>query len=354
MALNATSPIYVAGLLNNWYLHIENLDYDKSKELKRKVKNLLSKMDEDQTVLLYYSLLEYRHDQMFQEGSAARKKDELGDLLSYYYHFYNGMDAYARRHYDEAVKHYKKAEQRLASIPDNIEKAEFHYSVGRVFYHIRQNGISMSHAMKALNFFVQDPHYSNRVADCQLLLSLNFIQVREFPVAEDLLTAVIKQAREEQDNALLSIAYYNLGHLFMEWGKPKQAMKWLVQTLELETPDYKTLYLLAKASFQIDQPEAGRTWLQKGLNECAAIAHKEYWYRFKALQGVYGLISSEQFEKVMKDSIAFLEQENVWSYAEEHATLLANFYWKGERYKEACEYFHKADLARTNLKKRGL
>ncbi|OPG93879.1 hypothetical protein B2I22_00115, partial [Bacillus spizizenii] len=51
----------VANILNTWYRAIRRNDAEQSIRIFEEVKPMLAEMEEDQEVLIYYSLLELRH-----------------------------------------------------------------------------------------------------------------------------------------------------------------------------------------------------------------------------------------------------------------------------------------------------
>lgn len=51
----------VANILNDWYIAIKQQDTESAERYFEKIKPLFDEMEEDQEVLMYYSLLEERH-----------------------------------------------------------------------------------------------------------------------------------------------------------------------------------------------------------------------------------------------------------------------------------------------------
>ncbi|KUP43178.1 aspartate phosphatase [Bacillus velezensis] len=51
----------VANILNDWYIAIKQQDAESAEKYFEEIKPLLDEMEEDQEVLMYYSLLEERH-----------------------------------------------------------------------------------------------------------------------------------------------------------------------------------------------------------------------------------------------------------------------------------------------------
>ncbi|BBP93146.1 hypothetical protein BsIDN1_67640 [Bacillus safensis] len=66
-------------------------------------------------------------------------------MLSYYFYFFKGMYEMRRGNQDTAFHHLKLAEDKLDLVHDDIEKAEFHYKTGCLYYNIRSTLLSIHH-----------------------------------------------------------------------------------------------------------------------------------------------------------------------------------------------------------------
>ena len=78
-------------------------------------------------------------------------------MLSYYFYFFKGMYEMRRGNQDTAFHHLKLAEDKLDLVHDDIEKAEFHYKTGCLYYNIRSTLLSIHH-LKRLRLFTTQIH----------------------------------------------------------------------------------------------------------------------------------------------------------------------------------------------------
>lgn len=128
-----------------------------SLEVEREIED----MEEDQDLLLYYSLMEFRHRVMldyikpFGEDTSQLEFSELLEdiegnqykltgLLEYYFNFFRGMYEFKQKMFVSAMMYYKRAEKNLALVSDDIEKAEFAFKMAEIFYNLKQTYVSMS------------------------------------------------------------------------------------------------------------------------------------------------------------------------------------------------------------------
>lgn len=90
--------------INEWYYHIQRFNVPDAEAYKEEIKSMLDHMEENQDLLLYFSLMEFRHKLMldylnplengkeranFRELAMKIKRDQekLTGLLEYYFNF---------------------------------------------------------------------------------------------------------------------------------------------------------------------------------------------------------------------------------------------------------------------------
>ncbi|KEP24782.1 aspartate phosphatase, partial [Bacillus zhangzhouensis] len=131
---------HVGMKINEWYYHIQRFNVPDAEAYKEEIKSLLDDMEENQDLLLYFSLMEFRHKLMldylnplengkeranFRELAMKIKKDQekLTGLLDYYFNFFYGMYEFENYEYLNAITFYKRAEKKLSLVSDDIERA---------------------------------------------------------------------------------------------------------------------------------------------------------------------------------------------------------------------------------------
>jgi tetratricopeptide (TPR) repeat protein len=123
----------ITKLLNDWYQEMRVQHVIKARKLKEEIDSKINNIEEDQDVLIYYSLLDFRHKILigdFESGyNEPISEQETNSFLKYYYHFFKFIYFMEIGNYNEAKPYYERAEELLAEIPDEAEKAEFNYRV---------------------------------------------------------------------------------------------------------------------------------------------------------------------------------------------------------------------------------
>lgn len=129
--MKQTIPSSFVGLkINEWYTHIRQFHVADAERVKLEVEREIEDMEEDQDLLLYYSLMEFRHRVMLDyikplEGDASQlefsellediegNQYKLTGLLDYYFNFFRGMYEFKQKMFLNAMMFYKRAEKIL-------------------------------------------------------------------------------------------------------------------------------------------------------------------------------------------------------------------------------------------------
>lgn len=158
--------------------------------LKAEVELEIKAMEEDQDLLLYYSLMCFRHQLMLDSLEPPEKKykrpsisellekienrqKRLTGLLKYYSLFFRGMYEFDQKEYVEAIHYYREAEKELNEVTDETEKAEFHYKLADAYYQIDQHYVSLNHLTIAKSLFESNSFYKVKVIGCNMMFGAN-------------------------------------------------------------------------------------------------------------------------------------------------------------------------------------
>lgn len=161
--------------INEWYKMIRQFSVPDAEVLKAEVEQDIQRMEEDQDLLIYYSLMCFRHQLMLDYLEPGQPygnrptvtelletietpQKKLTGLLKYYSLFFRGMYEFDQKEYVEAIGYYREAEKELPFVSDEIEKAEFHFKVAEAYYHMKQTHVSMHHILQALDIYQKIPY----------------------------------------------------------------------------------------------------------------------------------------------------------------------------------------------------
>ncbi|MCY9136064.1 RapJ protein [Bacillus atrophaeus] len=351
----------VGNKLNQWYRLIREFEVSEAEALKLAVKEELDMMEENQDLLLYFSLLEFRHELMLSvflpEGSieADRSLSELLEqieanqqkltgLLDYYYYFFRGMYEYRNREIMDAIASYQKAESMLYVVEDKIEKAEFYYKLAEIYCDLHQTFFSMNYANQAMDIYKQFELYGIRRAECAFIFARNLMRVSQFDKAVEHLQSVLRQADELGKSRLKAASFYYLGKCSAKENKLEEAVSFFQQAAAVsdagQTRSFKLKSILGLTHIRFRQglvQEAAVLFeqgmqLAKDTNNQAALA------AFQTINGLY--IKNDPI--LVVNAFHELELRKLYAVLEELAWETAAVYHKREQHQDAVFFYNKA------------
>ncbi|WP_257348768.1 tetratricopeptide repeat protein [Pseudalkalibacillus decolorationis] len=363
MSIDVICANDMSNLLNSWYVSMRDRNLEKSHALKEEIEEKIERKEENENLLLYYSLLDFRHSLLTQPFTKADdlliqidiEQNGTDDMLDYYYHFFKGIYFYQQKHYEDAIKHYHFAERKLSHIPDPIETAEFHYQLASVYSQYMNVLTSIHHTLKALEIFRKDSNYQVRSADSKNLLGSNHILLGNFERAEVYLHEAIKEAQRSECQETEAISLQNLGWMYTKQDMPLKAirylergLKWMVKNKEY---DYqaKTMYLLAKEYFHLNEEQEAMNWIDKCYDICQLGNNLEYLGKLTILKAKHTL-DRKNYMIVLKNEISSFFDKKNWENVEEFSQVLANHYEKERNIVEAMNYYKLVIIAKNKLK----
>ncbi|WP_406595274.1 tetratricopeptide repeat protein [Bacillus velezensis] len=358
-----SSPIAyekVANMLNQWYSSIKQHNISAADAKKEEIQPLLDSMDENQDVLLYYNLLDARYLLLKEEYSKSggvldelektAEEHETDDMIQYYFFFFSGMYAYYKKQYTKAIMYYKIAEERLKRIPDEIEKAEFHYYLSKAYYQIDQNHFSLVHAEIAYDTFKAHDTYKEKTINCEMMLGANKLDLLLFEEAEKHYESARTIAKANDFRYSESLALFNLGIAYERRKMFAEAstcfeQAWTIPEHIESFVGVRSAYMLSKVLFQLGDYELARTWNDKALKKATAEGEREYLAKLKLIHSLY----EKQNDQEVRQNIEVLEKMQLWSETADLSIEIAEYYKNRDDFEKAAYYFEHGHFAKDKV-----
>ncbi|PFE05270.1 hypothetical protein COE15_05630 [Bacillus cereus] len=355
-------------LLNDWYQAMLSQQYLKAANLKEEIDeqiNILKREEntelQDQNLLLYYFLLDFRYKILTEGINISHGEfDKIENLnkpvdnyLTYYYHFYKAIYNTMLSNYMEAGEHFEKAEEFLEYVPDELEKAEFNYRLAAFYYQTYKPLPSISYINKAREVFCKNEGYEINVALCENVLGLTCIQIRQFEQAEEHLNAAIGIVKKSDNIELLSRLRNNIGWLYASQGLSTLAIRHLSEVTSNLSKHYKAAFLQAREHYKLGEYNAANTLIEQGITACSQVENKEYIHRFSILKEMNNKSDSLTLEKAIVAGLLYFEVEDLTRCVQEYAEILANVFYQEEEHEKASRYFHMSNEARKKYEEKG-
>ncbi|PRS82888.1 MULTISPECIES: Rap family tetratricopeptide repeat protein [unclassified Bacillus (in: firmicutes)] len=343
--------------INEWYYHIQRFNVPDAEAYKEEIKSMLDHMEENQDLLLYFSLMEFRHKLMldylnplengkeranFRELAMKIKRDQekLTGLLEYYFNFFYGMYEFENYEYLNAITFYKRAEKKLSLVSDDIERAEFNYKMAEIYYHMKQTHMSMHHIAQAIECYREKDTYTVREIQCSFVIGLNYIDMGCPEKAIPHFQHALEKAADNSTKRLKGSALYNLGLSYFHNNDLSTAIKYFNESIHsFKEQGYEHLnkildpmVMLTKSYFKNDQRDLGLYALNYGLELAEKLKDDIFINTFVMLRSLY----IDNNENRIKESMAYLESKSFFANLEDLA-------------KDAVKHYNKAgDIERSN------
>ncbi|MED2979293.1 hypothetical protein P4284_21725 [Bacillus swezeyi] len=352
----------IAKMLNQWYGMIKRHQTTEAAALKEEIRSLLPHMDEDQDLLIYFNLLDFRYKVLTEEKLEDTDKvydtikaigeENTDNMIVYYSLFFSGVYEFYKKNYVEAINFYQLAEAKLRNVPDQIEHAEFHYKISEAYYQIDQHLISISHALKARSIFREWEDYRHRSIKCEMVLGANMYDMYRFTSAEEHYQKALNEAKAAGFPKEVGIVYHNLGLIYDRKNIPKLAEEYFKKAINIaehmeSINGIRTLYMMANVLYRSDRTAEASSWYDKGLAYAKTFREEEYEAKLKLIHSLYDCHN----DSVINESLQFLEQKNLWPDTSELDEQIAEYYLKQGNLSRSVEYFKRAIKAKNQMMK---
>ncbi|PEU16116.1 tetratricopeptide repeat protein [Bacillus sp. AFS019443] len=362
MSVQATGNELVTKLLNDWYQDIRAQHVIKATQLKKEIDAKVHNI-EDQNVLLHYSLLDFRY-RVLTDGLGISKNafDKVESFptptdtfLAYYYHFFKAVHSTILTNYNEARKHYEKAENLLEHVLDEMEHAEFNYRISSFYYQIYQPLSAIQYATKANEIFSKHIGHEINVALCKNVLGLSCSELKQYEYAEEYFTSAINILQKQNNKILILRVRHNLGLLYASQNLSPLAIRHLSEVSQNIPNHFKAIFLEAREHYKLGETEKAKERIETGLKVCSELENDEYRHHFLILKELCQFSTVENIERVVLEGFSYFEREGLMEYIQEYGEMLAMEFHKKENIEKAEHYFHKAyEIRKKSLEKGAL
>ncbi|KML12499.1 aspartate phosphatase [Bacillus safensis] len=348
--------------INEWYYHIQRFNVPDAEAYKEEIKSMLDHMEENQDLLLYFSLMEFRHKLMldylnplengkeranFKELAMKIKRDQekLTGLLEYYFNFFYGMYEFENYEYLNAITFYKRAEKKLSLVSDDIERAEFNYKMAEIYYHMKQTHMSMHHIAQAIECYREKDTYTVREIQCSFVIGLNYIDMGCPEKAIPHFQHALEKAADNSTKRLKGSALYNLGLSYFHHNDLSMAIKYFNESIHsFKEQGYEhlnkildPLVMLTKSYFKNDQSDLGLYALNYGFELAEKLKDDIFINTFIMLKSLY---IDNNVNRII-ESMAYLESKSFFANLEDLAKDAAKHYNKAGDIERSNEFYEK-------------
>ncbi|MEC1263085.1 tetratricopeptide repeat protein [Bacillus swezeyi] len=350
-----------AGLLNQWYTMIKRHEALQAVSLKHEIENLLSGMEKHGELQLYFYLLDYRFKLMTEQFAESaelfreikRQKNAIrhaDDIIQYYFYFFSGMYEFYEKNYYESISCYKKAENKLYKITDDIERAEFHYKIAIAYYQIDDHFRSLNHAEKALSIFSKHEEYIDKAIGCEMLLGSIQFDLFRMKQAEEHYKRALDQAVSFHNQRIIGLIYHNMGQNYANQSMPLLAEEHFRKALAVDIHKQSvfgiyTIFEWSHVLYKNGRREEARQLCKEGFSRSVEQGEEEYTAKFRLIFAVYDTGNPLDIEF----SLEYLADKKLWPHVAELTKDIADYYTGMGDDERSAVYLEKSLYAKNQI-----
>ncbi|MGG3571598.1 Rap family tetratricopeptide repeat protein [Bacillus gobiensis] len=351
----------VAKMLNQWYTDIKRHNIPQAVAMKDQILHTYPVIEDHQDLLLYFSLLDFRHSLMVQEFPESDRVYQLinknkGDIkqtdsmIQYYYLFFSGMYEFHKKNYMDAINYYKLAEDKLRLIQDEIESAEFNYKLAIAYYQIDQHFFSLSYAKKAFESFNATEDYIEKTINSEMVLAANKLDLHRYDEAENHYKNALDRAKTHGFRYTESLAYFNLGISYDRRNVLPEAIDCFLKAINIPEHNQsifciRSMYMLSRSFYKLERMDEARHWHTQAVSRAKEEGEIEYLAKLNLIHALYDIGDSISIE----NALDYLSSKDLWSDVAELTLDIAMYYKHHDDFEKAAVYFEKAHQAKDQI-----
>ncbi|KAA6450238.1 Rap family tetratricopeptide repeat protein [Bacillus atrophaeus] len=357
----------VANILNDWYIAIKQQDVETAEKYFEEIKPLFDHMEEDQEVLMYYSLLEERHKMLLYQVKGkelpphsyfnenhADKVQKTDHMIEYYFFLFEALYESHNRNFEKAITLFNIAEKKLREIPDRIEQAEFYSKVASMYMLLRQSLISLNYINDALHIYRENEGYKRKLATSLMVVGTNYTDLGLYEKAEESYLEAIRISRVLHDSLFTALIHHNLSITYSAANRSQDcinALKKAIRNKEWRDSVYyiNSLYMFLKELYKMRDVNKVPYYYKKAKEYFKQKENKVYEAKINV---IYGLLQQnpEKSIEICRGGISFLYEENDLDSVFDLSLLISEHCEKNGLYKEALEFSKHAILAEKKMR----
>jgi len=364
-------PAAVVGQkINEWYRHIKKLNVTDAEMLRDEIKRELDVMEEDEQAVLYFQLMDFRHEQMLEYVNPSQNQVNKADylravegegkkltgIMEYYVHFFKGMYEFSKGEYIKAIAFYRHAEKKLDKVADELERAEFYYKMSEIFYHMKQTHLSMYYIEQAYHAYKAhkaNGMYEIKVIQCRFVIAGNYDDLCTHEKAIPHLKEAEESARNLGNKYMLAKALLNLGDSYKNMGDQDRALYFLIKAVDqAKESGAKELtqiyYELALLHFKKKEHESGKHYFELGVESAERFND---WFFMNLLNVLKVLYLEGAQPTAVADALEELDDIRGYPYLEELALVSAEFYTELGHMDDSVYFYNKMIYAQKQIRR---
>lgn len=365
--MSVVSSSAVGVKINAWYKNIKKFSVEDAERLRKEIKKEIDDlMEEDEQVVLYFQLMEFRHQLMLDYVEPSQEPLETSEylkavegqgkkmsgILEYYFNFFQGMYEFKSGEFIKAIVFYKRAEKRLEQVADDLEKAEFYYKLSEVFYHMKQTHVSMYYVGLAYNTYRLNSNFVVREVNCLTVVAGNYIDLEHREKALSNLLDVLERSKALKNQHMIFRALHNIGSCYEGLGDNVRAISYFHQAIKtgnsIGEKMLPTYYRMAMIHLRNKEFIEGRNFYRKSMEQAEIHNDELYFILLEFMKKLF--LESANMSEIL-NVLEKVNDKKGYRYMEDLALEAAQFYTKSGRMEDSVKLYEKVMYVRKQIQR---
>ncbi|WP_225344100.1 helix-turn-helix domain-containing protein [Virgibacillus sp. SK37] len=310
--------------------------------------------------ILLFEIHKIRYYLLIGETSQAYNKmeelnemsDDFDNIHKFYWFKYRGNYYSVKEDYSNALEMYNQAETlfKFTNLEEH-EIADVYYLLAVTHSKLRNTLESIDFANKALEVYMKQYNFV-RCAQCHNILGISYRRIRMYEKAIKNYNLALHLGELNNNKAIIQLTNQNLGHLYSVKGDSEEAIKHYLEVLNdeqvLPTNRLTTLASSVSEYYQAGRYEEAKETIHIAFELMKELKEETHRLSHYTIHIYHHLLNEEwgKFENVMvNELLPYLKKTKDYANIIIFSSLLADFFEKRQRYKDAAKYYKVVNFA---------
>ncbi|WP_330949464.1 helix-turn-helix domain-containing protein [Virgibacillus sp. MG-45] len=300
----------------------------------------------------YFLILGEMSNALDQINHLNELAGSFDSLHKYYWYKFKGNYSSASGSYNQAMRMYKLAEEKLdlLRLPEE-EIADLHYIIAITNSKLRNTLEVIEYAEKAIDVYRKNYNFL-RCAQCHIVLGISYRRLKMYDKAIKNHNLAKHLGELNKSKQIIQLANQNLGYLHSSKGETEEAIHYFEEVAKDEEvnlnerllaitsliKEYHNIYNFDKAREIIDK---ALELLDLGKNN---VHYKLYYYIIHTYKFAIDGEDKKFQALVTEEFIPYLKKQKDYGNLVVYAKMLGKYYEDQGRYKDSVKYYKLANL----------
>ncbi|WP_427137844.1 tetratricopeptide repeat protein [Psychrobacillus psychrodurans] len=282
----------------------------------------------------------------------AKIRDGMDEKQKFIINLNLGLYSYLDGNYQEALS---RLEMSLRFINngknEEWEIADFYNILSLTYFKCNEFFNAINFASKSLLYY-KDNLLFERAIDNYIVIGIAHKKMRKYEEAEKNYNLAMKLAKDYKLINYEEVIYQNLGSLHAIQGSHEKAIEFYKLSLKIKEEDCNaegyllTILSIVKEYSKQSDHEQVLKWCKKGLDKIVGgkNSNKEnssYYFHLQIYINYHNF--NDELENVLKEAINYFEKEQDERHVQKYSILLADYFFKHNKFKAASLYYQKSN-----------